>query len=108
MIPATIPMMSEYRAWVTVPGLPFGAEDRWEPVIEKLERDAPDLGPVIGWTGDVAHFVVSADVDDPAELAERAVSAISRALRAAGHGDLYPAAFEVEAAEDEQLVAACG
>jgi hypothetical protein len=51
--------MTEYRAHVGLPDLPLSDEEAWEPLIAHLERVHGDLGPIIGWAGDSAEFVLS-------------------------------------------------
>lgn len=88
----------ELRAWITVPGLPFDRDDAWVPVIKHLEQ-RNDYGAVIGWTDEGAQFVLSTDADDPAHAADILTHAVTDALRATGHGDLYPAGVEIEPAD---------
>lgn len=96
-------MTMEFRVWITVTGLPFAHEDLWEPVINRLEHDHSELGPVIGWDDEHrARFVVSLDADDFAHAASVAEAAISDALRAAS--DAHVLTIEASATNERDLV----
>lgn len=94
----------EFRIHTTLPGLPVEDEEAWEPLIEDLERNHPEFGPVIGWNEGNAQIVLATDAADPAEASRTAMQIITDALRASGLGHLYAAEFEVEPA-DETAVA---
>ena len=74
----------EFRAWITVPGLPFDAEERWESFIRHLEREHAEHGPIIGWDGDVAHVVISTDAGSESAAARQLSAAVGESLRAVG------------------------
>jgi hypothetical protein len=99
-------MIMEFRARITVEGLPFDNEDRWTPIIDALQRDPGDFGPIISWTDNVAHFVLSADADDHAAAADTMTHAVAEALRDAGAADLYPSHVEIEPADELEHAAA--
>jgi len=90
----------EYRGWISVPGLPFDEEAKWEPVIEQLERDAANFGPVIGWDENGAQIVVSTEATDQTSAAREFYDLVIDGLRACGLTDLYPTRVEVEPADD--------
>lgn len=95
-------MTMEYRAWISIPGLPHDG-DTWEPVIEALERDHDELGPVIAWSDtDIATIVMSTDTIDEATAAATMTAAVSEALHAAGLGRLYPTRIELALADDDR------
>ena len=92
----------EYRLWITVPAMPFEAEELWEPFIERMETRHGKLGPVLTWDGKGGTIViVSADTDNEAHAVAKGVDAIAEALNATGLGDHYPASVEIELAEPE-------
>lgn len=86
----------EFRAWITVPGLPFDAEERWEPFIGHLEREHAEHGPILGWDGDVAHVVVSMDARSDSAAARQLCAVVGESLRAVGLGDVRPSVASVE------------
>lgn len=92
----------ELRARITVPSVPYDRPDLWEPLIERLERDAGQYGPVLTWTDDWDGLVVtmSADVPSNAHLAVDAVQKVARAIRLENLGDAYPSKIEIEPAEE--------
>jgi hypothetical protein len=96
----------EYRAILTIPGLDFDEEDRWEPLIERLERTHPDLGPVIGFVEGGAEVVLAMDSDNEAAVATRAVEIVAECLQAVGQAGLYPQAVEVKPIPDDELATA--
>jgi hypothetical protein len=92
----------EYRLWITVPDLPFEAEERWEPFIRRMEKDHQNLGPVLTWDGEGGTIVIVAvDTDNEAHAVAQGIEAVADALNAAGLGDHYPASVEIELAESE-------
>lgn len=95
--------MDEYRLWITIPGFPFSAEERWEPFTEKLERDWSSLAPVFTWSDDAIVAIIATDAADPANAARIGVEAVTDALRATALGDRYPASVEVERVEEREL-----
>ncbi len=98
----------EYRAWITIPGLALEREDRWEPFIERMERDhADDLGPTLGWdTPDLAYVVLSVEGRSRSAAAATMVEAITETLQAVGLDDLAPTAIRFEGAAPAEPVAA--
>lgn len=86
----------QYRVYLTIPNLPLEPEEAWEPLIETLERDAAELGPVIGWDGDDAHVIVAADAPDPTAATRIAVDALADARQRTGQQDRYSLRVEVE------------
>jgi len=96
----------EFRVYITVPNLPVEPDSVWQPLAEALERDHSELGPVIGWHGDDAEVVVSTDADDEAHAAGIATAAVGAALHAAGLGERYPSAIEIEPISTPQAVPA--
>lgn len=95
-------MTMEIRARLTIPGIPYDRPDLWEPFIERLEADAAGHGPVLAWTEDWqgAIIIMSAEAQSPSLLAEACFGEVTRALQAVGLDDTYPAAIELEPAED--------
>lgn len=91
----------DLRAWVDVPGFPpgDGGEQTWGAVIDVLDGRYGQYGPII-CGGNPCQIVLSARVANRAEMASLAARVVAEALCAAGRGDLYPAAIEIEAAED--------
>lgn len=96
----------EYRAFLKVPGLEFADESKWQPFIERLERDYADLAPVIGFVEGGAEIIVSMSCPSESEAAQRGVDAVTDCLRASGLGALYPATVEVERVPDSELASA--
>lgn len=88
----------EYRAFILVPGLPLDREDLWEPVIDHLEGAAADYGPVIGWIGDCAQFVLATDAPSETAAARELFAAVADALAAVGPAHAYPSAIDIEPA----------
>lgn len=95
--------MGEYRVWITVPDLPFSADDVWEPLIDELERRHGDLGPVLSWDGADMTVVLATDSDSEARAAQTGIDAVAGALHRAGLGSRYPASVEVELVEEHEL-----
>lgn len=95
--------MDEYRLWITVPGLPFSAENRWEPFTDHLEREWATLGPVFTWSDDAIVAIIATDAAGPADAVRIGVEAVTRALHATGLGNRYPASVEVEKVEEREL-----
>ena len=95
----------EFRAYLTIPNLSFQDEARWEPFIQALERDHPELGPVIGWGEAGAEVIIAMDSESEAAAARHGVDAVTQCLRAVGLGDLYPHGVEIELVEDELATA---
>lgn len=94
-------MSMEYRTWITVADMPVENEALWLPLIERLEHDEPELGPVVSWVDERTMQVVFAlDGDSRSAAATDAVTVLGEALRAVGLGDRFPAAIEVEPAGD--------
>jgi len=94
--------MTEYRIHITVPGLPFKHEARWEPLIEHLERHHEALGPVIGWHAEeTAWITVSTAAESEAAAVRTGVDALVDSLVLAGLGNLYPSEVEAEAIDRE-------
>ena len=89
--------MPEFRAFITIPALPFTAEDTWEPLAAALERDHAERGPILNWEGEDLQVVLSMAAEDQALAVRTLVGDVTDALRAAGLGDRYPSAFELEA-----------
>ena len=96
----------EYRAWITVPGLAFEDEERWEPFITSLERERADLGAIIGWDGDDAYVVVTTDAPDRATAALELLAAVGDALRRACLEDAEPRVARIEVVPEDELRAA--
>lgn len=86
-----LPRMTEYRLWITIPGLAVDDEDHWEPFIVKLEQEY-DLGAIIGWHAGKAEVVVSLPSESEAHATRVAVDAINRSAR----GDRPHEALSVE------------
>jgi len=86
----------EYRAWITVPGLPLAAEDRWGPLIRHLEREYDEYGPILGWEPEGSHIVLSMDARSEAIAARDLFHAVVESLRASGLEELYPTHVEIE------------
>lgn len=96
----------EYRGWIKVPGLAFEREVEHERLYEMLLRDHVDLGPVMSWEdgGSTTVVLLGIDAEDEAAAAGAMSAAVVDSLHASGLGHLYPAAVEIEPADD--LVAA--
>jgi hypothetical protein len=100
-------MIMEHRVWLTIPNLPFTAEQAWEPIITALERDHGELGPVISFEADgSATIVVADDTPDAAHAARGAVAAVVDTLHSLGRGDLYPTAVKVQPVPADELASA--
>lgn len=96
------PFVSPYRGYVTIPGLPAAEhDDRHDRLIDVLEREHPELGPILGGTAEGVQVVLSTDALGPAKAAGEFVSAVADALHDAALGDLYPGAVEVEPVVEE-------
>jgi hypothetical protein len=100
-------MSMEHRVWLTIPNLPFSAEQAWEPIITTLEHDHGELGPVISFEADGSAIIVLADDSpDAAHAAHEAVAAVVDTLRSLGRGDLYPTAVKVQPVPADELASA--
>ncbi|HYM56301.1 MAG TPA: hypothetical protein VES97_13135 [Solirubrobacteraceae bacterium] len=95
----------EYRVWIVVADMPFRDEAKWLPLVERLERERPEFGPVASWD-DEATMVLTLAHDEPdrAAAAESATRVVGEALRATALADHFPVVFRVEPAAD--LIAA--
>lgn len=92
-------MTVEYRIWISIADMPFRDEQVWPPLIECLERQHPELGPVASWDdGATMVIVLASDEPDRATAAERAAAIVSDALLANGLADRFPSVFRVEPA----------
>jgi hypothetical protein len=100
--------MPEYRARVTIPGLPLTADDQHDALMDALVRDAGELGPVMTWTDDQSATIVilATDAPDEATAAGELLAAVIDSLRSAGLEHLYPTAVELEAVDDREPAAA--
>lgn len=94
--------MSDYRVTITIPGLPFEAQGRWEPFISHLEHSAAAGGPVLAWEQAEAQVLVGVSGPDEAEAARVAVTEVIEALHATNLGDRYPSRVELEHEEAGQ------
>ncbi len=90
-----------FRAYITLPGLPVDDEAAWEPFIEALERDAGELGPVIGWRGSDAEVILAADAADEAAAAAIATAAVRSALDAVRSASSGPSRIELEPIDED-------
>jgi len=95
-------MSMEFRVWITVESLPFPRADLWEPVITRLQRAHPRLGPVIGWDAGAARFIVSLEAADHARATRVAETAIVDAL-AAGPAGARILAIETEVTREHAM-----
>jgi len=85
----------EFRAWITVPSLPFDAQE-WVPFIRHLEREHAEHGPIIGWDGDVAHVVVSTDALSESAAARQLSAVVGESLREVGLIEVGAAVASIE------------
>lgn len=93
----------EYRARITIPGIPVALESAWEPLLSRLESDHGKFGPVLAWDGGApdwpdAVVVMSTDAENEATAAGRMIEATLAALRDTGLGDRYTSRVELEPA----------
>ena len=87
-----------------MPNLAVADEAHWQPLINWLERNhGESLAPVIGWSHDVAHIVVSARADSEAEARRIALEAVEAGLEATGLGDRRPETAEWEVVQQPAL-----
>jgi len=94
-------MTMQYRSWISLKDMPLREESSWLPLIDHLEREHPELGPVASWDGATTMILVLAgDQPDRAAAAESAARIVSDALHATGLSDRFPAVFQVEPASD--------
>jgi hypothetical protein len=96
----------EYRAFLKIPGLTFADESKWEPLIERLERQYAQFGPVIGFDEGGAEIIVSMSCSSEADAAQSGVDAVVNSLRSVGLSTFYPASVEVERVAAEDLASA--
>lgn len=96
----------EYRAWITVPGLPLAHEAAWQPLIAHMESAYSEYGPVISWYDDGARIVLSADAPSETDAAQTLYDAVAESLRAVGLTERYPSAVAVEPAGDHAVTPA--
>lgn len=90
----------EYRSRIKVPGLPYEREEEHTRLHGVLLRDHLELGPVMSWEGDATVVVLGIDAEDEAEAAAKLSAAVADSLHSCGLGHLYPAAVEIEPADD--------
>jgi hypothetical protein len=98
-------VVAEFRAFVTVPGIPVDDEDAGTALMAHLEREHARFGPIIGWENGVASLTLSMEAEDPAQAAGALTNVVVGALRSAGLGRLHPTSIEVEPIEDALPVA---
>lgn len=98
----------EYRAWLTIPGLPFSDEADHERLHRILDRDHGSYGPVMTWTDDgtATQIVLATDAADEAAAADELTSVVAQALHTADLGGLYPARVEIVPVTDGTVLAA--
>lgn len=101
-------MIMEQRTRTRITSFPhWDAEPEWQPFIAYLEREHPELGPVLSWDGpDVGVVVLADDQPDAATAAETAAHVIADALRHAGLGDRFASVEDVEPADADTPVLA--
>lgn len=74
-------MTMEYRTWTSIAEMSFGDERRWLPVMEHLEREHEELGPIASWDDETTMVIVLAsDEQDEATAARHAAGIVSDAL----------------------------
>jgi hypothetical protein len=98
--------MPEYRAWITIPGLPIEPDHASLALHRALDRDHGELGPILGGDADGVQVVLSTNATDPAAAAGKLHAAVLHSLRVAGLEHLYPSAIELELADEHTSVAA--
>jgi hypothetical protein len=92
-------MNMEFRVWITIGDLPFPEESKWLPVIERLERTHPELGPIASWDDEQTMVIVMVvDAPNRATVAERTATIISETLSTTGLTDQFPSVFRIEPA----------
>jgi hypothetical protein len=94
----------EYRARVTIPGLPLTADDQHNALMDVLVHDAGELGPVMTWTDDWSGTIVilATDAPDEATAAGEMLAAVVDSLRCAALEHLYPTALEMERVDESE------
>jgi hypothetical protein len=99
-------VMPEYRAWITIPGLPIEPDDASMTLHRVLDREHGDLGPILGGDAQGVKVVVSTAAPDPVTAAGELHAAVIDSLRIAGLKHLYPSAIELELVDEHAPVAA--
>lgn len=99
-------IMPEYRAWITIPGLPIEPDEASFALASALDRDHGDLGPILGGSSEAVQVVLSTEAADPATAAGELHAAVVDSLRVAGLAHLYPSAIELELVDAHTSVAA--
>jgi len=101
-------MRMEFRARITVDGVPYEKPGAWEPLIERLEAVAAEYGPVLTWSDDgrSAVIVMSTEAQTPARAALAFYTTVAETLQALGMAGAYPSSVKVEPADDRQPAAA--
>ncbi|HEX7300962.1 MAG TPA: hypothetical protein VF257_18340 [Solirubrobacteraceae bacterium] len=92
--------MPEYRAWITIPGLPIEPDDASLALHRTLDRDHGELGPILGGDARGVQVVLSTTASDPAAAAGELHAAVVDSLRIAGLEHLYPSAIELEVVDE--------
>lgn len=91
----------EQRVWISIVDVPFEDESQWAPLVERLERSHPEMGPIASWDDEKTIVIVlCSDAPDRASAAERGTAVVSEAPRACRLGDRMPSVFRVEPVED--------
>jgi hypothetical protein len=94
-------MIMEYRTWTSIAEMPFGDERRWLAVMEHLEREHEELGPIASWDDETTMVIVLArDEPDEATAARHAAGIVSDALLASRIPDRSVSVIRVEPATD--------
>lgn len=92
-------MTMEHRVWISIANMPFREEALWLPLIEHLEQEHAELGPIASWDDDLTMVLVLTEHrTDRAAAAELATGVVNDALHAAGLLDRSPTVFRVEPA----------
>jgi hypothetical protein len=102
-------MVMEFRAFVEVTSRqPRPAED-WRRLHETLERRLSGFGPIMSYwpdrPGDSAEVTVSTSAAEPVDAGRMLTDAVYLAVLAAGLGDCYVSAVQLETVADDDLAA---
>jgi hypothetical protein len=98
--------MPEYRAWITIPGLPIEPDDASIALHRVLDRDHSEFGPILGGDADGVQVILSMNAPDPASAVGEFHAAVVDSLRATGLDHLHPSKIELELLDDQAPVAA--
>lgn len=85
----------EYEVRARIPGLTLEDEQAWERVIEWLERDLPEYGPVLAFDDGIAEITTTIDAETASGAANIAHVYLRMAFSHLERNELWPSIVDV-------------